>query len=154
MAPKTMLLFFLAVLVAACSGEADPEPDPSSTTPPADPVPPAAEPFEVGQLATLDVPRTESEVSEEEVAEVVAGDRALGLDLFGAVAGDENLMLSPYSIGTALSMVYAGAAGTTGDEIAAVMHLEVEEEVLHSVRNALDRALVASTWEGPEEDTR
>jgi len=50
-------------------------------------------------------------------------------------------MFSPYSIATALSMLYPGAQGTTAEEIAAVLHLDVGDEALHAARSHLDRAL-------------
>ena len=37
--------------------------------------------------------------------------------------GDANLILSPFNIGTALSMALAGAGGRTAEEIQSVLHL-------------------------------
>jgi serpin B len=61
-------------------------------------------------------------------------------------------MFSPYSIATALSMLYPGARGTTAEEIAAVLHLEVDDADLHAARNAIDQALAAPPPTGPDDD--
>lgn len=79
------------------------------------------------------------------IAAVTAGDRALGLDIFSAVAGDENTMLSPYSIATALGMLYAGADGTTAAQMADVMHLTVDDDTFHATRGAIDAAVATTT---------
>jgi len=75
------------------------------------------------------------------VAAVAASDRALGLDVFAATAGDQNSMVSPYSIATALGMLYAGADGNTAAQMADVMHLTVDDATLHASRHAIDAEL-------------
>src|SRR5580692_10101929 len=40
--------------------------------------------------------------------------------------GDENLILSPFHIATALSMALAGARGQTAEEIQSVLHLHYD----------------------------
>jgi serpin B len=72
---------------------------------------------------------------------VTRGDVAFGLDLLRATAGDGNLMLSPYSVATALSMLHPGARGETASQIAAVLHIDVPDEMLHAVRNAIEQQL-------------
>jgi serpin B len=55
---------------------------------------------------------------------VVDGQTALTTALYDRLrTGQGNLFFSPYSIDTALMMVYAGAAGTTAAEMATVLHL-------------------------------
>jgi serpin B len=50
---------------------------------------------------------------------------SLGLDLFKLRAGQPgNFLISPYSIEAALSMALGGAAGTTQEEMAKVLHLD------------------------------
>lgn len=44
------------------------------------------------------------------------------LDLYRRIAGDENLILSPYSIATAMAMLAAGAGGETAAELERAMH--------------------------------
>jgi serpin B len=93
-------------------------------------------------------------MTDTKLAAVVRGDIALGLDLLRVTAIDENTMLSPYSIATALSMLYPGARGETAEEIANVLHLDVTDETLHEVRNAIDLALSAPPPAQGEADTR
>ncbi len=68
----------------------------------------------------------------------------LGLDLYRQIASTGpggNLVLSPYSIQTALAMTYAGASGTTRAEMAKVLHFEGDEAALHSSFQALAQSL-------------
>lgn len=113
------------------------------------------EPFEAGEMLRVDAPRSDDHATDSEVASVVHGDRALGVDLLRTVADGNNVMVSPYSVATALSMLYAGARGATAEEIARVMHLEVDQETLHIVRNQIEQQLSATPPppEG-EDDTR
>jgi len=140
----------VAVLLASC-GAAD---ETAATNPSTTSVGPTETtvPFQTGDLVSLDVPRQTPSVTDAEIAAVVRGDAALGLDLLRVAAGDENLMISPYSIATALSMLYPGAKGQTADEIAAVLHLEVPDETLHAVRNAIEAALAAEPPSIPSDD--
>ncbi len=130
-------LLALAVLATACAS-AD-EPGPSTTADPGT----QTEAFTPGEVVRVDQPRATPVVSDADIAAVVAGDAAFGLDLLSTTAGDENLMLSPYSIATALSMLYPGARGTTAGEIADVLHLAVDDATLHAVRNHIDTSLAA-----------
>ena len=102
--------------------------------------PSASVPFTSGELIKLDIPRGVDDVDPTVVAAVVRGDTQFGLDLFGEIADDTNLMFSPYSIATALSMLYPGARGTTAEEIAAILHLGVDDDALHAARNHIERA--------------
>lgn len=60
------------------------------------------------------------------MAEVVAGLDEFTVDVYQQVAAgaDEDVFVSPFSMEAALSMVYAGAAGGTADEMAAVLHVD------------------------------
>ena len=87
------------------------------------------------------------------MATIAAADAQLGLDLFSAAAGEDNLMLSPYSIATALSMLYPGARNLTADEMAAVLHVALDDAQLHAARNALDQQLTAAPEVPGEEGT-
>ncbi len=44
---------------------------------------------------------------------------------------DGNMFFSPYSISTALGMVYAGARGKTEAEMSEALHFRMEQEQLH-----------------------
>jgi len=145
----------LAMVAAAC-GSTDGS-LPSSTDPGSPPTtghPGPIEEFAPGDVATVDLPLASSAVSAAQIAAVVAADNEFGLDLFTTVAGDENLMVSPYSIATALSMLYPGARGTTANEIAAVLHTTVDDETLHAVRNHLNRLLATPSAPMGDSDTR
>jgi len=67
---------------------------------------------------------------------------ALGVDLLARVAKpDENALISPYSIQSALAMTYAGAAGETKTEMAKVLHYPDDEAALHRSFAAFRREL-------------
>jgi serpin B len=161
LARSVVALAALTMVTAACGGAtgpseppdtAAPEVTPESTTTP-DPDA-GTEPFAAGDVIQVDLPRAEPDVTAAEIAAVTRGDRALGLDLMRVAAGDANLMVSPYSVAVALSMLYPGARGRTAEEIAAVLHLEVDDGTLHAVRNAIDTALSATPPPSGEDDTR
>ena len=61
-------------------------------------------------------------------------------------------MFSPASIVTALTMTYAGAAGTTAEEMAAALHLSLPEEALHPAFNSLDTLVESRSWEGKDHE--
>jgi serpin B len=65
-------------------------------------------------------------------AAVVRGNTAFALRLYDRVRSQKgNLILSPYSISTALAMTYAGARGRTAEQMAKALHFPVEQERLH-----------------------
>ncbi len=151
-----ILLTAVAIVAAACGSATDSPPTtegPAITNPPSTTNPPSASvPFTAGELVKLDVPRAPGDVDPTALAAVVRSDTQFGLDLFGVIADDTNLMFSPYSIATALSMLYPGARGTTAEEIAAVLHLEVDDADLHAARNHIERALAEAPPVPPEDD--
>ena len=64
----------------------------------------------------------------EDVASVVAGTNRFALELYGRVAGEQvgkNVVIGPYSISTALGMVYAGADGIRHDEMSMVLRADL-----------------------------
>lgn len=71
-----------------------------------------------------------------------ADDNALGFDLYSSLSKRPgNLVFSPYSISSALAMIYAGARGQTEAEIAAAAHFGSQEQVHKSfaeLRASLD----------------
>jgi len=72
-------------------------------------------------LASADTPNT------------VRAMNQLGLDLHRDLATETgNLVLSPWSIQSALGMTYAGAAGETRGQIAAALHFPADEDALHA----------------------
>jgi len=146
----------VAMAAAACGGEPNSGPT-TSSVPNVDvggSSTSVTEPFVDGELVAVDLPRSHASVTGEELTAVVEGDRALGLDLLRVSGGDDNLMVSPYSVATALSMLYPGARGRTAGEISDVMHLTVDEEILHVARNAVDADLASVPASDAEDDTR
>jgi serpin B len=74
---------------------------------------------------------------------VANGINRFGLDLHRRLAtGDQNLVISPWSIETALAMTYAGADGKTKAEMAKVLHFQENEEQLHDSFAGLSSDLV------------
>ncbi|HUB76528.1 MAG TPA: serpin family protein [Solirubrobacteraceae bacterium] len=72
-----------------------------------------------------------------------AGD-AFALDLLHELAGDANLVYSPYSIEVALAMAGAGAAGQTATQMAQVLHASSSAAAVAdaaALRRALRRAV-------------
>jgi serpin B len=68
-----------------------------------------------------------------------------GIDLLHKIGKpDANVLLSPYSIQSALAMAYAGAEGTTRDEMARVLHYPKDESELHQSFAALWKELDAA----------
>ncbi len=148
-----MVLTVLAMLGAACGGgDGAPTTTVSDMTTTRDGGDVTG--FTPGDVITVEVSRASTDVGSEAVAVVVAADIAFGLDLFGVVAGEENVMVSPYSIATALSMLHPGARGVTADEIGDVLHLSVDDAVLHAARNAIDARLAETPPPMGEDDTR
>jgi serpin B len=66
---------------------------------------------------------------------------AFGFDLYGEAPKDGNFIYSPISLSVALGMTYAGARGTTRDEMRAVFGADLTDEQFHAAFNALDQAL-------------
>jgi len=99
-----------------------------------------------GSVVSADTPREAAPaVTDTEVASVANGVNGFGLDLYRALAAEQdgNLFLSPYSIALALTMTYAGARGQTAQEMADVLGLVLPDARLHQAMNALDLALHA-----------
>lgn len=98
--------------------------------------------FEVASSAyerDLDPDTTESELGA-----LVAGNTDFALDLYRwlrTAEPAENLFYSPHSISVALAMTYAGARGSTADEMAATLGFDLPDVALHAAMNRLALAL-------------
>ena len=78
------------------------------------------------------------------IAEVVAADNAFTLALFQAVrVTDDNLVCSPYSAATVLTMAMAGARGQTLEEMKEALRIALPYYGLHRAVNTLDQSLTA-----------
>jgi serpin B len=122
MKPVSLVSSVLCALLAltSCSGD---EPPPST---PGDPL----------------VERQLPENLREDAATVVAGNNRFAIDMFRELrSADGNLFFSPFSISTAFAMVYGGARGTTGAEIAEVFHFSPEPAQLHAVYREILKSL-------------
>ena len=101
-----------------------------------------------------EVGRTDvTDVTESELTALVSGNTEFAIDLFRSVAGDENSILSPYSIAAALSMTYGGARGSTAAEMRQTMHFGLSDERIHAARNELDLRITSEATP-PEGDDR
>lgn len=67
-----------------------------------------------------------------------------GTALFQALPAEGNLLISPYSIQTALAMTYVGAAGDTRLQMAQALHFPEDANTLAEAFGALNTELMAS----------
>jgi serpin B len=77
-------------------------------------------------------------------------------DLYGELLADgttENLFVSPTSISIALAMTYAGARGTTREQMAETMRYTLDDETLHTAFEELQRRLEDRGTEGESGDS-
>ncbi len=83
-------------------------------------------------------------VSEQEVSQLVQGNTQFAFELYRQlIQSNDNLIISPYSISTALAMTYAGANGQTKTDMANVLHFTLPDDKLHAAFNKIDLALNA-----------
>jgi len=89
-------------------------------------------------VAVSDRPRDLSPVvAPGESSSLASGNSAFAFDLYRRLAAENgNLFFSPYSISTALAMTYAGAAGSTADQMAGTLHFDLPADALHAAFNA------------------
>jgi serpin B len=71
-------------------------------------------------------------VTEAELKELVGGNNNFAFDLYQKLSDslEGNFVYSPYSISTALAMTYAGARGTTAEQMAGVLHFSLSDASL------------------------
>ena len=92
--------------------------------------------FRGGQPTNTDEPPDDVppiDVPPEDLKALVDGNNRFAIDLYKQVAAktDGNIILSPYSISSALAMTYAGTRGDTAKEIATTLHFDLEPEKFH-----------------------
>ena len=98
-------------------------------------------------MAMSDVPRAAAGAPSGDVNNVASGMESFGTDLYAVLAtGDENVVFSPASIMTALAMTYAGGRGVTAEEMASVLHVDLEDPAFHAAMNALDQLLESRSF--------
>ena len=73
-------------------------------------------------------------VPPEDLKALAEGNNEFAIDLYKKLAEKEtgNIVISPYSISSALAMTYAGARGKTAEEMARTMHFTLPNDRLHA----------------------
>lgn len=109
--------------------------------------------FIIAGILTMCRPSFAAQAERSEAAEAI---NALASDLASKfISGGENVCFSPYSISTAFAMVYAGAVGTTAEEMERALHFgsgihDANAELVRSFADNPDEAgklLIAnSVW--------
>lgn len=113
----------------------------------ASPTPTAQTKNLIGKLAYETAPQ----FTEGELQQLVASQNEFASAIFAHQAeAKENLVISPYSLYQALSMLYAGAAGETASEMQQAMRLPWEDARVHRLVNALNQRLLNSAGTGDE----
>ena len=78
------------------------------------------------------VPEVPPDVPAADLKALGEGNSAFALELYQQLAAKPgNVVVSPYSISSALAMTYAGARGQTADEMKAVLHFDLPADKLH-----------------------
>ncbi|MBT8241674.1 MAG: serpin family protein, partial [Acidimicrobiia bacterium] len=104
-----------------------------------------------GILIASDISRADPDAPMADVSMAAAGLIDFATDLYANLAEqDGNLVFSPVSVYLALAMTYAGAAGSTAEEMAETLGDELDEAAFHSAVNVLDQALEARNREATE----
>jgi len=81
--------------------------------------------------------------SQSTLEEIAGGSLAFMFDLYKVIGKSQgNLFFSPYSISTAISMVYCGARGKTGEEIGSALHFSLPPSALSSAVAVLNKKLI------------
>jgi len=138
---KKIILITLMVIVAvlsACTPANEPEASPTPEV--SDELVTASGPTLKSDKTRIETP----EISDSTQADLNEGNGAFALDLYRQLKDDGgNLFYSPYSISAALAMTYAGAGGTTAEQIATALHFELPQEKVHPAFNWLSSQLAA-----------
>ncbi len=94
------------------------------------------------------IPPHQRAVLSETAHRVADGNNRFALDIYRALSSSsgagENLLVSPFSISTALAMTYAGARGETAAQMESVLHFDQPPESLHPAYGELLRDLKGS----------
>ncbi len=80
---------------------------------------------------------------------LVAGNNDFAIDLYRQLSkAQDNLFCSPFSLSSALAMTFAGAVGNTADQMAQVLHFDLDNETLHAAFAHLQASLAATQRPG------
>jgi len=81
--------------------------------------------------------------TEQKALSLAEGNRTFALSMMTALGSkEENMAFSPYSISSAMGMVYAGAAGKTADEMKSIFFYPPYSPELFNEFNKLNKAIV------------
>src|SRR5258708_2538862 len=96
-----------------------------------------------GTLAAAAAPTTvKPALSRDAVAKLAASSNAFGFDLYQRLRlKPGNLVISPASVTTALTMAWGGAQGKTAAQMRKVLHLEGSASEILATSGQLDRSL-------------
>jgi serpin B len=104
-----------------------------------------------GMLIASDIDRADPDAPASDVDAIGGAMRGFAADLYLQLnVGDGNLVYSPVSVYVALAMTYAGAAGTTADEMAAILGNDLSIDEFHAAMNTLGRAVDSRNREATE----
>ncbi len=102
-----------------------------------------------GELASPELAEGVESTDGNDIKEAVAGNSNFAFDLYGKLSNDPNatkpkgnLFFSPYSISTALAIVYAGARGETEKQMAATLYFTLPNQRLYSALGTLQKQLI------------
>lgn len=134
----------------------------SQETPDSVPPPPADEPVDqgkvpIGVVRSAQQRNMDPQLAPTELETLTRSQANLAVDLYQAVrarpeSADEALFLSPHSVSIALAMTYAGARGTTADEMKSALHFELPDDRLHTAFDYLDLQLASRGKDVEEKD--
>ena len=86
---------------------------------------------------------------ESDIAAVSQGNTQLAVELYRRFGAEkESFFFSPYSIYTALAMLYGGARGETADQIGTALNVSLEDEAFHSTLARIQAGLNARQESG------
>ncbi len=157
---RLLLLVVFGLLLVGCQPAEEPmtdtgevseavEPEEVLVEPNGDPQPEEAIPEEV---------MDEMDPQEADPVALSQGNREFALAAFQRLVNeddvDDNLLISPHSILSALAMVYAGAEGETRSQMRAVLRFALDEPALHRAFQALDEALAERAQIERDDDAR
>ncbi len=155
---RLIVVVIFAMVLAACQPAEEPVTDPAEAPEAVEPDERLVEPEAVPQPEEA-IPEDTMDDMERTEADPVAlnkGNREFALAAFqrlvNADDADDNLLISPHSILSALAMVYAGAEGETRSEMREALKFALDEPALHQAFQALDEALAERARVEREDD--
>lgn len=95
----------------------------------------------------------EQEVLIQNVRALTKGNNRFASELYFKLKDSpDNIIASPYTVSSAISMAYAGALGATKGQINAVMHFLPQGQNLYEAFSTLNKILSTKWYQGPNEN--